>query len=80
MRRLGEARRREGGAQRVVVRFAQALKISTDELLGVEPWRGEDDRPSLRLVRRLKKIEKLPAAHQKTILKTIDIFVKGADP
>ena len=63
----------------MVLRFAAALEITTDELLqpngGKPPLRH---RPSLRVLRRLEKIEKLPPHQQSTLLKTIDTFLKGA--
>jgi len=63
----------------MVVRFAVALEITTDELLkpkGSEP--PLRPRPSLRMLRRLEKIESLPAHQQATLLKTIDTFLRGA--
>jgi transcriptional regulator with XRE-family HTH domain len=63
----------------MVVRFAAALEISTDELLKPNgskiPLRRK---PSLRMLRRLEKIESLPANQQSTLLKTIDTFLRGA--
>ena len=65
----------------MVVRFATALEITTDELLKPNgkgtPLRRK---PSLRMLRRLEKIESLPAHQQTTLLKTIDTFLKGAAP
>ena len=62
----------------MVVRFAAALEITTDELLqsnGAQtPLRRK---PSLRVLRRLEKIERLPPHQQNTLLKTIDGFLKG---
>jgi transcriptional regulator with XRE-family HTH domain len=64
----------------MVVRFAAALEISTDELLKPNgsntPLRRK---PSLRMLRRLEKIESLPANQQSTLLKTIDTFLRGAN-
>jgi transcriptional regulator with XRE-family HTH domain len=63
----------------MVLRFAAALEITTDELLqpgGEKPPLRH--RPSLRVLRRLEKIEKLPPHQQSTLLKTIDTFLKGA--
>lgn len=62
----------------MVVRFADALEITTDELLHPKatpnPLRRK---PSLRVLRRLERIERLPAHQQNTLLKTIDGFLKG---
>jgi transcriptional regulator with XRE-family HTH domain len=62
----------------MVVRFAAALEITTDELLQpqAEP-NALRRKPSLRVLRRLERIEKLPAHQQNTLLKTIDGFLKG---
>lgn len=63
----------------IVVRLADALEVATDELLRPNgrkaPLRAK---PSLRLQRRMEKIEKLPPHQQSTLLKTIDTFLKGA--
>ena len=63
----------------MVVRFATALEITTDDLLkpkGSEP--PLRPKPSLRMLRRLERIESLPAHQQATLLKTIDTFLRGA--
>ncbi len=63
----------------MVVRFAGALEITTDELLKQKGSRAPLRRkPSLRMLRRLEKIESLPANQQSTLLKTIDTFLRGA--
>jgi transcriptional regulator with XRE-family HTH domain len=62
----------------IVVRFANALEVTTDELL--QPKESKTPlrrKPSLRLLRRMEKIEKLPPHHQNHLLKTIDGFLKG---
>ena len=63
----------------MIARFALALGVSSDELLGLKASKGEGDKPSLNILRRLKKIEALPPTQQKTLLKTIDTFLKGAE-
>jgi len=64
----------------MVVRFAHALEVSSDEILGLNGTRKDgDSKASLRLLRRTKKIEELPPGQQKTLLKTIDTFLKGAE-
>ncbi|OPX99478.1 MAG: HTH-type transcriptional regulator ImmR [Syntrophorhabdus sp. PtaU1.Bin002] len=63
----------------MVIRFAQALEVTSDELLGLNGTRKlNEGKASLRLLRRSKKIEELPSSQQKTLLKTIDTFLKGA--
>lgn len=63
----------------IIVRLAKALEISTDELLGVKPFKSKDAKISLKLQRRMQKIDMLPPAKQKVILQTIDTFIKGAE-
>jgi transcriptional regulator with XRE-family HTH domain len=63
----------------MIVRFAKALEVTTDELLGLKKIGKEKETPNLKVVRRIKKIDELPPAQQKTLLKTIDTFLKGAE-
>ena len=63
----------------MVIRFAKALEVSTDELLGLNGQKKNGDKISLRLLRRTKRIEELPQSQQKTLLKTIDTFLKAAE-
>jgi transcriptional regulator with XRE-family HTH domain len=63
----------------MVIRFALALEISADELLGLTPPKKAVSKPSLKILRRLKKIENLPPSQQTTILRNIDMFLKGAE-
>jgi transcriptional regulator with XRE-family HTH domain len=63
----------------MIIRFAMALGVSTDELLGVKPSKKEGDKPSLKIIRRIKKIETLPVAQQKILFKTIDTFIRAAE-
>lgn len=62
----------------MLIRFALALEVSADELLGLKQIKNNSAKPNLKLMRRLKKIEALPAAEQKILLRTIDTFLKGA--
>ena len=61
----------------MVIRFAQALEVSSDELLGLNGAKKNGEKLSLKLLRRSKKIESLPQPQQKTLLKTIDTLLKG---
>lgn len=63
----------------MVIRFAIALDVTTDELLGLKQSKNRSSSQNLKLVRRLKKIEALPPAEQKILLRTIDTFLKGAE-
>jgi transcriptional regulator with XRE-family HTH domain len=63
---------------KLIVQFANALETSTDELLQPKGSRSPLRRkPSLRVQRRVEKIEKLPPHQQNYLLKTIDGFLKG---
>jgi transcriptional regulator with XRE-family HTH domain len=62
----------------VIVRFAQALRVTTDELLGLKDSPSTGTKTSLKTLRRLKKIDELPPSQQKALFKTIDNFLKGA--
>jgi transcriptional regulator with XRE-family HTH domain len=65
----------------MIVRFAQALDVTTDDLLQPKSASAPiRHKPSLRVLRRLEKIERLPLHQQNTLLKTIDGFLKGVTP
>ncbi len=62
----------------MIVRFAAALEVSTDDLLqpsGPKPSRKR--KPSRRVLRRLELIEKLPRGQQTALLRTIDAVLLG---
>lgn len=62
----------------MIVRFAQALEVSADELLGLKTPESQDPVTSLRVLRRMKKLETLPPSQQKILLRTIDTFLKAS--
>lgn len=62
----------------VIIRLANALRVSADTLLGIKDNGQAEQLSSVRLVRRMQKIAELPQSEQKAILKTIDNFLKGA--
>jgi len=62
----------------MVIRFAQALDVSSDELLGIKAKTNNDGPLSLKVVRRLTRIELLPIHQQRILFQTIDAFLKGA--
>lgn len=59
----------------MIIRFALALKTSSDEILGLDKKLPSDETPSLKFMKRLKLIEKLPESDQKALLKTIDKYI-----
>lgn len=62
----------------MVARFALALEVSADEVLGLKGNGAKAGKPTLKIVRRLGKIESLSATRQKTILKAIDFMIESA--
>jgi transcriptional regulator with XRE-family HTH domain len=64
----------------MIVRFALALGVSTDELLGLAPPAKKTTGASVnrRLLRRLERIEKLPKRDQDALIRTIDAFLGKA--
>lgn len=61
----------------MVVRFALALGISTDELLGLKKMKTSKTISNRRLLRRLQQIEALPKKAQDTIIGMIDLALKS---
>jgi transcriptional regulator with XRE-family HTH domain len=61
----------------MLARFALALKVSADELLGLKKNDFVEAIPSLRVMRRFQEIERLPALKKKAILKTIDDLIRA---
>ena len=61
----------------MVGRVAQALGISSDELLGLAPKPSVSPQVSLRFLRRLAIIETFPEAKKKHILRTLDDSIKA---
>ena len=74
--------RYERGALRLhgalVAALARALRVSADELLGLEADRVATPPPERRVVRRLHDIEQLPRRKKEILLSTIDAFLRGA--
>ena len=70
----------------MAVRFAIALEVTTDELLGLHSANGRGKKQaksnarkaSRKVLRRLEQIQDLPINQQAVLLKTIDTFIKAA--
>jgi transcriptional regulator with XRE-family HTH domain len=62
----------------LILKIAEVLKISTDELLGKKSNKTTTHISSLRISRRLKEIEELAPADQKALLRNIDLFIQSA--
>lgn len=63
----------------MLIRFARALAVPSDEILGLKSTHSKGKNPSLKVLRRLSRIESLTAAQQRALLKTIDMFLKAAE-
>jgi len=61
-----------------IIKLSRTLSVTIDELLGVNDASPTGKKLSLKSIRRLRKIEELPASQQKTLFQTIDTFLKGA--
>jgi transcriptional regulator with XRE-family HTH domain len=62
----------------MIVRFAQALGVTTDECLGLKSTKTIEGNKNRRFLRRLKQIEGLPKRDQDALLRTIDAFLGKA--
>lgn len=64
----------------LLARFALTLNVSTDTLLGLKADKAKEEKEfSLKVVRRMKKIDTLPTTQQKILLSTIDNFLRGVE-
>ena len=61
----------------MLVGLANALNVSTDELLGLNN-KKKSKQPDTRLQRRLQQIEKMEATDKRQILQVIDAFIERA--
>ena len=60
-----------------LIRFARALEVSADEILGLDAEPKQKGKPrSRRIQRRLLALEQLPKRDQETVLGTIDAFLE----
>jgi transcriptional regulator with XRE-family HTH domain len=63
----------------MILRFAQVLEVTTDELLLPQSGRKRPGRkPSRKVLRRLEQIESLPRRKQEALLTTIDAFLNSS--
>jgi transcriptional regulator with XRE-family HTH domain len=63
----------------MAVRYAMALDITVDDLLAPKTAakRKDSKQPSLKLVRRMDEIEKLPPRQQAFVLSALDSILRG---
>lgn len=62
----------------MILRFAEVLEVSTDELLRPQSGKKPGRKPSRKVLRRLEQIESLPQRKQDALLMTIDAFLNSA--
>jgi len=64
----------------MAVRYAMALNITVDDLLAPKTAAKQKNskQPSLKLVRRMEEIEKLPPRQQTLVLSALDSMLRGA--
>ncbi len=60
----------------VLVHLAQVLRVGTDELLGVKPLKDSTSPKTARLLKRVKRVESLPAADRRAVLKLVDALLE----
>jgi transcriptional regulator with XRE-family HTH domain len=62
----------------LVAAFAKALRVSSDELLGLQRTKTNGLPKDRRFLRRLEKMEALSRRDKQTLLRTIDRFLQGS--
>lgn len=60
----------------MLVRLAKALKVSTDEILGLKKPAERTPTINRRLLKRVREMEKLPKRDLDALLRTIDVFIE----
>lgn len=56
----------------LLAHLSGTLRVTSDELLGLKPATDKPTPKTARPLKRLRKIERLPAADQRTVLKLLD--------
>lgn len=62
----------------LVARFAKALRVSADEILGLRDVNGDGLLKDRRFLRRLQRIDGLSRRQKQALLTTLDTFLRGA--
>jgi transcriptional regulator with XRE-family HTH domain len=60
----------------LLVDLAKALRVSADVLLGLKAVKDGTSPRTARLLKRLRKVEELPAADRRAVLKLVDALVE----
>jgi transcriptional regulator with XRE-family HTH domain len=63
----------------MILRIAIALNVTPNDILCFNKENKIDLNPSLRLMKRIQKIVKLPIAQQKALLRTLDLALKTSN-
>jgi transcriptional regulator with XRE-family HTH domain len=63
----------------MVARLAITLGVSADTILGLKHTDQSEATPSVRILRRLRKIATLPPQRKKALLKTIDMAIEATE-
>ena len=63
----------------MVARFAKALGVSCDEIIGYKSNGKEHPHISLKFIKRIKRLENLPLKKQKIILRILDSLLRDAE-
>lgn len=61
----------------LLAELATALKVTADELLGIAPLKEMTSSKQARLRKRLQRVEELPAADQRAVLKFVDALFES---
>ena len=61
----------------LIVGFAKALRVSSDQILGLKDTNGHSIFKDRRFLKRLQKIDKLSRRDRQILLATIDKFLQG---
>ena len=61
----------------VLVDFAEALKVTTDELLGLKQKTEMVDPKEAKLTKRFEKVKELPIGDQRAVLKFVDALYQA---
>jgi len=62
----------------MLIQISSVLNVSADILLGLKNVKNNGLKFSLKIIRRLREIEKLSENQQKTILKSLDLMIDSA--
>jgi hypothetical protein len=61
----------------MVARFALALRVSSDELLGLKNSNHSEPKTSVRVMRRIQRVENLPEGRKKLVLRMLDDLIRA---